>query len=434
MCALRILACFAILVIHPSFSTAQTWVDRTHGSAPGDSGPRIDAIVLREMLNIYRSPARLPSGARVSYNHPSMLCQTRKKTLIFMWNGGPSEGESQNRIFTIRKPHGADVWSVPMQLEDQQIDFGTIYQPKKENAPIIAGYWLGPPPRSGTRMMFSKDDGRTWSNPLPFPKTDDPFWAGPPANGHLRFSMNPPIEFPDGCLWWSSERYFDRSLAKAVPAIVVMPSNNHVYNNKEGDLWTSLHPPEFEQGGGFLGDFLVLSPDYMEIMYLMRSGKDYVTRDKGESWKIIHGTPKDGAAGMPGAGLAALSLDVDGGPAQGWHVLASSKHPHRKQLFIRISNNPTKPGSWKHVLTLHEDIPAEDADPSMIQTADRKIHVLFTGRGSQELKHYVLDPDELIANRPPAKTPDTWPKTPTHLRAQFLAKDKVRLTWEDRAN
>lgn len=412
----------------------QPWVQSIKGPAPGDSGPRIDAIVLRQMINIYESPVRLPSGERVTYNHPSMLCQTRNNTLIFMWNGGPSEGEDQNRIFYIRKPKNAAQWSSPKRLENQQIDFGAIYQPKQKGAPVIAGYWLGPPVRSGTRLIFSKNDGKTWSSPLPFPTNNDPFWSGPPSNGHFRFSMSPPIEFPDGTLWWASEHFRERSLGKAIPAIVVVPPTNYTGQPKEEDSWKSIHPEIFKQGGGFHGDFLVLSQDFRQIIYLTRGGQDYFTRDKGQSWSLINGTPKDGASGMPGAGLATLSLDIEGGPAQGWHVMASSKHPQRNRLFVRISNNPTDPTSWKHILTLHEDIPAEDADPSMIQTTDRKIHLLFTGRASQELKHYVFDPNKLVADAPPAPIPDTWPATPTELKAEIIDKKQVRLIWKDNAN
>ena len=108
---------------------AQLWVDTQAGPRPGDSGPRIDAILLRQMINIYRSPARTPNGSRVSYNHPSMLCETREGTLIFMWNGGSKEAEAGNRIFYIRKPIGAKEWSEPKRLENHQIDFGTLYQP-----------------------------------------------------------------------------------------------------------------------------------------------------------------------------------------------------------------------------------------------------------------------------------------------------------------
>jgi hypothetical protein len=85
------------------------------------------------------------------------------------------------------------------------------------------------------------------------------------------------------------------------------------------------------------------------------------------------------------------------------------------------------------VLTLHADLPAEDADPSLMQTPDRKIHLLFTGRGSEELKYYVLDPDKLCAEAPPAKEPASWPATATDLKAQVV-DGGIQLSWTANAS
>jgi len=428
-------ACFLSVVVIASFTVAsasgQPWGERTDGPVPGDGGPRIDAIQRRELLNIAESPARLEDGSRVIYNHPSMLCFTRKGTLIFMWNGGSAEGEGGNRIFSSRLEKGEDDWSEPQRLESTQIDFGDIFQPSAEGAPVIAGYWLGPPPRSGAALRISEDDGKTWSDRMPFPRTDDPFWQGPPAGGHYRFSMNPPIEFPDGTLWWPSERFRNRSLRDAVPAIVVVPPDNYTGRAPQGTPWRSLHPPVFERGGGYLGDFLILSQDYNRILYATRGGGTYLTEDRGKTWQKIPNVPHAGG----GAGLAALSLDVEGGPAQGWHVMAGTPHPGRNGMRLHVSKTPTDPDSWRKVLVLHQDIPAEDADPSMIQHPEtRRIHLLFTGRGEDRLKHYVLDPDVLIREAPPASPPTSWLDPPSELRARVDNEGRVHLEWKDNAD
>lgn len=420
---------FYLVVLLATSACGGPWQSERPGPAPGDSGPRIDAIIARQLLDIYESPARLPDGSRVRYNHPSMLCRTRAGTMIFMWNGGPSEGENLNRIFYSRKAAGSDTWSDPLQLENRQIDFGAIYQPQKPGSPVIAGYWLGPPPQSSVRMVFSHDDGQTWSEPMEFPQTDDPFWAGPPAESHYRFSMNPPIEFPDGTIWWASERFCNRSLAKAVPAVVVVPPDNYTGRNSGGKAWTSLHPPVFQEGRGYLGDFLILTPDYDSILYATRGGSSYLTEDCGKTWRRVANGPHAGG----GAGLATLSLDVEGGPAQGWHIMAGTPHPGRNGMRLHITRTPTEPGSWRKVLTLHQDIPAEDADPSMIQTPDRKIHLLFTGRGENKLKYYILDPDTLVADKPPAKSSGTWPGQPINVKLQDTPEG-IKITWTPAGN
>lgn len=403
----------------PIESNRTSWVQGTPGPQPGDEGPRIDAIVRREMLNVRNSTARLENGLRVTYNHPSMLCETRSGTLIFMWNGGPAEGEAGNRIFFSRREKNSIAWSEPKRLESRQIDFGALYQPKQDGAPVIAGYWLGVPRRSPAALIWSRDDGRTWTKPHSFPETRDPFWAAAPARGNFRLSMSPPVEFPNGTLWWASEQEHRR------PAIVVVPPDNYTGHEPHGSAWRSIHPTIFRQG--VHGDFLILSPDYRSILFVNRQGGDYVTHDHGKTWKEVTGIPKGGA------GIGAVSLDIEGGPACGWHVVAGSAHPRRDGLLVSISDNPEDPESWRRVLALHQGRNSEDADPSLIQgRTDRKIHLLFTGRGEDKLKYYVLDPDTLISGNPPAEVPNEWALPPSNLRAT-RTNQQVVLTWRDNA-
>jgi hypothetical protein len=67
---------------------------------------------------------------------------------------------------------------------------------------------------------------------------------------------------------------------------------------------------------------------------------------------------------------------------------------------VAIANSNTteinRNSSWKQVLLLHENEPGEDADPTLIQGRDRRVHLVFTGRKSPVVMHYVLDPDRLI--------------------------------------
>lgn len=396
-----------------------SWVQIARGPRPGDEGPRIDAIVRREMLDVQNSSARLENGSRVVYNHPSMLCETRDGTLIFMWNGGPAEGESGNRIFYARREKNSEVWSEPTRLERRQIDFGALYQPKKPRAPVIAGYWLGAPRRSPAALRWSHDDGRTWTKRYSLPDAKDPFWAAAPAKGRFRLSMSPPVEFPDGTLWWASEQEHSK------PAIVVVPPNNYTGHKPDGTAWNSIQPKTFQKG--VHGDFLILSPDYNSILFVNREGGDYVTHDRGATWKVVKGIPKGSA------GVGAVSLDVEGGPAQGWHVVAGSTHPRRDGLQVWISDDPEVPKSWRRVLALHRGRNSEDADPSLIQgRTDRQIHLLFTGRGENKLKYYVVDPDTLISGKPPAQVPTEWALPPSELKAA-RANKQVVLTWRDNA-
>lgn len=131
-----------------------------------------------------------------------------------------------------------------------------------------------------------------------------------------------------------------------------------------------------------------------------------------------------------------MSLDVAGGPCQGWHITTGSGPAgagvQRNGLTVAVNKNPTDPKSWKQVLLLDKDQNNEDADPSLFQSVrDRKVHLYFTGRGKtpksggpspSRLKYFVLDPDELVvaasgtpgpaAPKAPAKSAVPAPKTP----------------------
>lgn len=64
---IRALISLGALTVVGGPALAQSWVDTRRGPAPGDSGPRIDAIIQRHILNIVQSPARLEKGGKVNW-------------------------------------------------------------------------------------------------------------------------------------------------------------------------------------------------------------------------------------------------------------------------------------------------------------------------------------------------------------------------------
>ena len=180
--------------------------------------------------------------------------------------------------------------------------------------------------------------------------------------------------------------------------------------------------------GHIMGTWLTLAPDHSDIMAVYRtnlgSQPTYRRSTDGGStwgpWGQISATGTD--AGAPTNGVSSLSLDWDdpSSPLHGWHVISGSEHGNaRWSMVVAITQNPTGV-SWDSVLQLNHlgpepnrqgPIPpevagdGENADPTLFQGRDGNIHLLFTGRGGQILKHYVLDPYALTgtsAPEPPA--------------------------------
>ncbi len=104
-------------------------------------------------------------------------------------------------------------------------------------------------------------------------------------------------------------------------------------------------------------------------------------------------------------------------PLHGWHVIAGSEHGTTRQaMLVGITKDPT--GRWEAVLKLNvlnrknpsaisgEEIPTdrddgENADPTIFQGPNGNIHLLFTGRGGDTLKYYLIDPYKLTGEAPP---------------------------------
>ena len=415
----------------------QEWVQSSSGPGPGDGGPRTDAILLRQMIKVHDSPARLNDGSRLSHNHPSMLCETRKGTLIFMWNGGVAEAEGRNRVWIIRKVKGSDRWTDPAMVEPEiGVDFGTCYQPRAAGTPLITAYWQGVW-RNPQVLRFSYDDGVTWSDCVPFPDAADAFWDA--NRGKYRFAYQPPVEHPDGTLWWPGDVAPRRNASE--PAIVVVPPDNYTGQEEGGSAWSSFHhPDDWPHEHGALGDLCVLGPEtaggrYRKVAYFLRhefqgGSNSYYTRDGGTTW-----VEADLGTGQAPA-VKPIDLDIPGRTFNGWFVRAEmGSRGGRNGMAVLISRDPLKKDRWKEVLALHEDMPGEDADPSIMQSRfDGKIHLLFTGRGEPKLKYYVLDPDVLVRDAPPARVEQTWPNPPANLKAEVLGPGRVRLTWQDRSD
>lgn len=392
---------------------AQSWVTVRNGPATNDGGSAADAIIRSEIIDIEDSPATF-NGGNVTFVHPSGFDETRDGTIVIGFNGGASEGEG-NQAYVMRKPVGGD-WSVPQILEDdQQIDFGVIYQPRNViDAPVLAYYWFGAAPSEGPpgAVRVSHDDGRTWSARNLLPQSSH-FDHG--SGDRVNVGMNHPIEWPDGTLWFACNEEADGGLNHSPALIAKVPPDN--YANDGGTPWEVVNIQGGSNDANVMGSWLILSPDMQDLAYVSRSGSANINRstDGGQTWGTWKGLP---ASPTPAAGISSVSLDWDDptSPLNGWHAAAGARDANkRRYLTVHISQDPMN--SWSEVLKLNNyesrdgnqsagAIPpelgddGENADPTFFQARDGSIHLLFTGRGGHVLKYYVIDPWKLTGETP----------------------------------
>jgi len=149
--------------------------------------------------------------------------------------------------------------------------------------------------------------------------------------------------------------------------------------------------------------FVVLDDTYNNLLAITRRGNGpgpiFRSIDGGASWKKLSST-----AGGRGAEVA--SLDIEGGPAQGWHVMAVDDRGGR-ETDIRVSRDGIK---WTNPLRLK----GASTYPSMSQHKNRMLHVASAGNaevlpspviGWNVVRHYVLDPDVLVGIKTPSGPP-----------------------------
>jgi hypothetical protein len=393
----------SLLVFHHA-CVAQEWVTRSNAAAETDRGVGRKAIISREILDISKSGTNSPDGKELVYNHPGCPCETREGTIVLIWNGGTAEAKPNNRVYVTRKEQSSKKWSQPTLLEpDVQIDAGTVYQPLKKDAPIICGYWLGVPRRSNCAYRISHDDGKTWSTQIKMPLTDDGYFANY-GEKRLRLDMHHPLEWPDGTLWYAAGNHHGPG---GRATITVVSPDNYTGQERNGTPWKLLHvipkgcenmplvKPLESSDAKTHPCWYVLSKDYQKLMFVSRSGNAHEftqTNDGGKTWGPWTRFP---AKIVGNRGVGAVSLDVQGGACQGWHIQTGTV---KDGLTVAISNDPANADSWKQVLLLNPD-EIEDSDPNLFQSRiDRKVHLMFTGRKSKVIKYYTLDPDQLIAS------------------------------------
>ncbi|MGJ3243874.1 MAG: exo-alpha-sialidase [Opitutales bacterium] len=347
--------------------------------------------------------------------HGAMHAHASNGNLVVSWFGGSEEGYPDVSIGVSVKTGDTWVWAGP--VDNGGPDSGEpgldrpgtlwqspVFQPSGVDAPLIMHVHPGDWTTNRFFIRTSPDGGLTWSPRLPPPTGTGFAFRGAAKNRPLELPRAN-ASYPAGTLLVGSEvAEAFTGPGRARPAIEILPPGNRLGHRAGAPPWRRLVLPDPEIALPVIQPtFVVLDPAHNRLLAICRAGNGagpvYRSDDGGGTW---HLTPV--RAG--GRGAEVVSLDVEGGPAQGWHVMAVDDRKNR-ETDLRISRDGYR---WETVLSL----PGASTYPTITQAADRRLHVVSAGNAETEegsvpgwnvVRHFVLDPDILTGVRAPTGPP-----------------------------
>ncbi|MBP5711946.1 MAG: exo-alpha-sialidase, partial [Prevotella sp.] len=303
--------------------------------------------------------------------HSASIVETKKGDLVATYFGGTKERNPDVCIWVSRKLKGKSGWTPPQMVADG------VFSPEYREAcwnPVI--YEM---PDGELRIYFkigvnvagwkgwlvrSKDGGKTWGKREQLPDTIyGPIKNKPILNkGRL---ISPTSDERDG---W--KLYFE-------------------YSDDLGKTWKRTAFVESDNGVKAIQPSIIVLPDgRLEALCRTRSRQIGVTysSDNGETWSKLTfiDTPNNNS------GIDAVNLK-DGGYAlicNDWPIEPTKEKGARTPLSILRSQDGV---NWKHWITLEDSPILQYSYPSIIQSRDGHIHVVYTWR-RQRVKHVELIP------------------------------------------
>jgi predicted neuraminidase len=299
--------------------------------------------------------------------HASTLIELKDGSLMAAWFGGSYEGSKDVAIWASVKT--GDLWSYPLQVADGKVN-DSLHYPcwnpvlfRNSEGLLYLFYKVGPNPREWWGMQItSTDEGKVWSKPEKLP--DD--LLGP--------IKNKPIILPSGVI--------------LSPSSTETTSAWHSFIERsvdDGKSWIRI-PVDTTNPAKVIQPTLLLYP-HGKIQALMRSNQDYImeswSADEGKTWSTISKT----AVLNPNSGIDAVTL------SSGLQMLVYNPMQSgtewvngRNKLNIAVSADGK---NWKEMLELENQPEGEFSYPSVIQTSDKLIHVVYTAN-RKSIKHVVL--------------------------------------------
>ncbi|MEL1252490.1 sialidase family protein [Flavobacterium sp. DGU38] len=311
--------------------------------------------------------------------HAVTIVEATNGDLVSSWFGGSHERHPDVCIYVAIKPKGSDKWGEPTKVADGVMKDGTrfptwnpvLYQIPGGN--LMLFYKIGPKPSEWWGVYrTSSDGGKTWSDKMDMPSKD---FLGP--------IKNKPVLLSNGTL--------------------LLPSST------EGNGWhlRMESTPDFGKTW-VLGDTIsrgkqkinAIQPSILfhkdgRIQAIGRTKNRAIfstfSKDNGKTWSDLE------LIGLPNnnSGTDAVTLKNGKHLLVYNHVLPPGKEAKgpRTPLNLSISDDGI---NWKATLVLEDSKISQYSYPSIIQSSDGMVHIVYTWR-REKLKYVKIDPKKLVA-------------------------------------
>lgn len=320
-------------------------------------------------------------------SHASTIAET-PKGLITAWFGGTKEGNKDVCIWVSHLKNGQ--WTAPMKVADGRLNDSTryaCYNPVLFQVPggdLLLFYKIGPNVAGWTGwMMRSKDHGQTWSAREALP---DGF-LGPIKNKPLL--LNGVLVCPSSTEKNGWKVHFEYTKDWGKTWTKSMDIN-------DGKIISAIQPSILQYKDGSL-QVLCRSRN--------RSINESWSKDGGKTWSAMQATE------LPNnnSGTDAVTL-ADGRQLLVYNHVKPAAHlangkGARTPLNVAISDDGIH---WKAVAILEDSPISQYSYPSVIQTKDGLVHIVYTWR-RQTIKHAVIQLNQ-IDTKPILK--EVWPGIP----------------------
>jgi alpha-L-rhamnosidase len=306
-------------------------------------------------------------------SHAATIAET-PDGLIAAWFGGTKEGYKDVCIWTSRLVNNR--WTEPIKVADGVINDSVrypCYNPVLHKVPggeLLLFYKIGPNVAGWTGwMMRSKDNGRTWSAREALPA------------GFLGPIKNKPVMI-DGKLVCGSST--ERNGWKV--HFEISPDFGKTWYKtdsiNDGKIVSAIQPSILEYADGRL-QVMCRSKN--------RTINESWSTDRGKTWSPMAASP------LPNnnSGTDAVTLK-DGRQLLVYnHVKPDASLPNGKGARTPLNVAVTKDGkNWEAALILEDSPVSQYSYPSVIQTKDGMVHIVYTWR-RERIKHVVVDPAKL---------------------------------------
>ncbi len=312
--------------------------------------------------------------------HSASIVETKKGDLVATYFGGTKERNPDVCIWVSRKPKGSKDWTAPVkvadgvgvingnQLSNQSGQREACWNPVLFETPKgeLQLYFKIGPNVAGWKgwRVTSKDGGKTWSRREKLP--DDIY--GPIKNKPVLVGNRLIAPTSDERNGWKI--YFELS-------------------DDMGKTWRRSAFVEADAGVKAIQPTIIQLPDgRLQALCRTRSRHIGVTysSDNGETWSKLQliDTPNNNS------GIDAVTLQ-DGTYAMicnDWPIEPTKEKGARTPLSILRSTDGIH---WNHWITLEDSPILQYSYPSIIQSRDGHIHVVYTWR-RQRIKHVELIP------------------------------------------